>query len=74
MVKFVNANSEISLQNLSSLFSVNHRPKHSSEHVVAIKIFCRFVIFGPGKLRKRSLKVLDKSWNIFGLMVYEPSS
>ena len=30
------------------------------------------MIFGPGKLRKRSLKVLEKSWNSFGLMVYEP--
>ena len=32
----------------------------------------RFVIFGLGKLRKRSLKVLEKSWNLFVLMVYEP--
>ena len=58
-------------KNLSGLFSLSHRPKHSSEHV-AMKICCRFVIFGPGKLRKRSLKVLEKSWNLFGLMVYEP--
>ena len=44
----------------------------SSEHVVAMKMCYRFMIFGPGKLRKRSLEVLEKSWNFFGLMVYEP--
>ena len=51
--------------NLSSLFSLSHRPKHSSKHVVAMKIYSRFVIFGPGKLRKRSWKVLEKSWIFF---------
>ena len=37
-----------------------------------MNICCQFVIFGFGKLRKRSLKVLEKSWIYFGLMVYEP--
>ena len=37
----------------------------SSEHVVAMKICCRFVYFGPGKLRKRSLKVLGKVLEFF---------
>ena len=72
MVKFLNANSEISKQNLSSLFSLNHRPQHSSEHVVTMKICCRFVNFGPGKFRKRSLKVLEKSLIFLGLLVQVP--
>ena len=62
MVKFENANSGISKQNLSSLFSLSHKPKHSFEHVVSTKIWRRIVIFCPGKLRKRSLKVLDFFW------------
>ena len=27
-----------------------------------MKIYCQFAIFGPGKLRKRSLKVLEFFW------------
>ena len=30
-----------------------------------MKICRQFVIFGPGKLQKGSLKVLEKSWNFF---------
>ena len=59
-------------QNLSSLFFLSIDLSVSSEHGVAMKICCQFVIFGPGKLRKRSLKVLEMSWNLFGLVVYEP--
>ena len=72
MVKIVNANSGISEQNLSRLFPLSHVPKHSSEHVVAIKICGRFLNFGPGKWRKRSLKVLEKSCNFFGCWCTNP--
>ena len=41
---------------------MSHRPNNSSEHVIAMKICCQFVIFGPGKLRKRCLKVLEFFW------------
>ena len=34
----------------------------------SMKICRRFVIFAPGELEKRSLKVLE----FFGLMLYEP--
>ena len=74
MVKFVKANSEISKQNLTCLFSLNNRPKHNSEHSVAMKICYRFVIFGPGKLRKCSWKVLEKSWNFLGSWCTTPGS
>ena len=32
-----------------------------------MKIYCRFPIFGPGKWRKSPWKVLEKSWNFFGV-------
>ena len=65
MVKFVNANSRISKQNLSSLFSLNHRPTRSSERVVAMKMCCPFKIFGPGKLRKKVLESPGKVLEFF---------
>ena len=74
MVKFVTANSQISKQNriYPVYFPWSHRPKRSNERVVSMKICHRFVIFGPGKLEKGSLKVLEKSWIFFKVMVYEP--
>ena len=53
-------------------FTWSHRPKCSYERVASMKICCRLAVFGPGKLTKSPGKVLEKSWNIVGLMVYEP--
>ena len=40
--------------------------------VVSMKICYQLVILGPGKLEKSPGKALEKSLNLFRLMVYEP--
>ena len=48
-------------------FLLSHRAKRSYGHIISMKIYCRFPIFGPGKWRKSPWKVLEKSWNFFGV-------